>query len=204
MRSLLLAVSFLLLPITVFADDTVKVYLLAGQSNMEGKVQKVLMEHQATDAKTKSLFKHLRNDEGWITRDDVWIKYLGKHGGLTKGYGSGDRTGVELEFGWRMGDQLDDPVLLIKAAWGGHSLVKQFRPPSAGLPDEATLQEELKKAQERVTKRNAKRETDDPLPTMVDPLPRRAQAERQHRGIGARSGRRAVVGDHESTRARLS
>ena len=116
------------------AADTVKVYVLAGQSNMEGKVQRILIDHQATDEKTKEIFAHLRNDDGWITRDDVMIKYLGEHGGLTVGYGSGDRTGVELEFGTVLGDHFDEPVLLIKAAWGGHSLFKLFRSPSAGIP----------------------------------------------------------------------
>lgn len=150
------------------AADTVKVFVLAGQSNMEGKVQSKLMEHQSTDAKTKDLFKHLRNEEGWITRDDVFIKYLGQHGGLTQGYGSGDRTGVELEFGWRMGDHFEEPVLLIKAAWGGHSLVKLFRSPSAGMPPEDQLKAQLEQAQKRTTANNEKHKKNDPLPTMED------------------------------------
>ena len=41
------------------ADDTVKVFLLAGQSNMEGKAKNELITHQATDSKTAELFKHL-------------------------------------------------------------------------------------------------------------------------------------------------
>ena len=32
------------------------------------------------------------------------------------------------------GNHFKEPVLLIKAAWGGHSLYKNFRPPSAGAP----------------------------------------------------------------------
>ncbi|MEZ5305023.1 MAG: hypothetical protein R3F11_30915 [Verrucomicrobiales bacterium] len=55
---------------------------------------------QATDPKTADLFKHLRKDGEWIVRDDAFIKYLNRHGGLTTiGYGSPGRTGVELEFG---------------------------------------------------------------------------------------------------------
>lgn len=155
------------LSVSVFAGK-VKVFVLAGQSNMEGKVQSILMEHQSTDAKTKELFKHLRDDDGWIVRDDTFIKFLGKHGGLTQGYGSGDRTGVELEFGWRMGDKFDEPVLLIKAAWGGHSLVQKFRSPSAGMPTKEKLEAELKKAQEKTRKNNEKRNRTDPEPTMED------------------------------------
>jgi alpha-galactosidase len=150
------------------AADTVKVFILAGQSNMEGKVQSKLMNFQATDDKTKDLFKHLRKDNDWITRDDVMIKFLNEHGGLTVGYGSGDRTGVELQYGWKIGDHFDEPVLLIKAAWGGHSLVKLFRSPSAGLPPEEKLQEELEKAQQNVKNKNEKNNRNDPLPTLDD------------------------------------
>jgi alpha-galactosidase len=135
---------------------------------MEGKVQRKLMDFQATDAKTKDLFAHLRQGDDWITRDDVMIKFLNEHGGLTVGYGSGDRTGVELEFGWKMGDHFDEPVLLIKAAWGGHSLVKLFRSPSAGLPPDEKLQEELANAQKRVKANNEKQNKNEPLPTMDD------------------------------------
>jgi len=43
-----------------------------------------------------------------------------------------DRIGPELGFGWVVGDAFEEPVLLIKLAWGGKSLGKDFRPPSAG------------------------------------------------------------------------
>lgn len=148
--------------------DTVKVFVLAGQSNMEGKAPNALLEHQATDPKTKELFAHLRKDGRWIVRDDAFIKFLERHGGLTIGYGSRDRTGVELEFGTVMADHFDEPVLLIKAAWGGHSLFKLFRSPSAGLPSEEKLQAELEQARQRVKQRNEKKEKNDPLPTMDD------------------------------------
>ena len=144
----------------------VKVFILAGQSNMEGKAPNTLLDYQAEDPKTKDLFQHLRKDGKWIVRDDVFIKYLDRQGPLTVGYGSRGRTGVELDFGTMMGDRLDGPVLLIKAAWGGHSLVKLFRSPSAGLPADAVLQHELEQAQDRVKKNNEKRNKNDPLPTM--------------------------------------
>ena len=35
------------------AAGKVKVFILAGQSNMEGKAKNELLDHQATDAKTK-------------------------------------------------------------------------------------------------------------------------------------------------------
>ncbi len=150
------------------AEKPVKVFVLAGQSNMEGKAQNKLLEHQAVAPETRELFAHLRQDGEWLVRDDVFIKFLGRKGGLTIGYGSRDRTGVELEFGTVMGDHFDEPVLLIKTAWGGHSLFKLFRSPSAGLPDEATLEAELEQAQEKVRKENEKHGRENPLPTMEE------------------------------------
>ena len=153
---------------TSYAADTVKVFVLAGQSNMEGKAPNALFDHQATDAKTKEFFAHLRDGDKWEVRDDVFIKYLNRKGPLTLGYGSRDRTGAEFEFGHVMGEHFDEPVILIKAAWGGHSLYKLFRSPSAGLRSEEKLKEELAGAIERTKKNNEKRKRDDPLPTMED------------------------------------
>lgn len=163
-----LIVAFSFVPLLAEDSNTVKVFILAGQSNMEGKAPNALHEHQANDAKTKDLFAHLRKDGQWIVRDDVFIKFLDRHGPLTLGYGSRDRTGAELEFGHAMGNHFKEPVLLIKAAWGGHSLVKLFRSPSAGLPAQEILNKELAQAQERVTKNNEKNKKNDPLPTMAD------------------------------------
>ena len=146
----------------------VKVFLLAGQSNMEGKAPNTLLDYQAEAPATKELFQHFRKDGKWIVRDDVFIKFLDRKGPLTVGYGSPNRTGAELEFGWMMGDHFAEPVLLIKAAWGGHSLVKLFRSPSAGLPSDENLQAELKQAQERVQKDNEKNKRNNPIPTMED------------------------------------
>ena len=160
-----LLVGLVLLSGPALADGRVKVFILAGQSNMEGKAQNKLLEYQATDKKTSDLFAHLRKDDQWITRDDVFIKYLNRHGGLTIGYGSPNRTGVELELGTVLGDAFDEPVLLIKPAWGGHSLFKLFRSPSAGIPEER-IQAELVKKTERTQKNNEKNNRDDPMPTL--------------------------------------
>lgn len=149
------------------ADTTVKVFVLAGQSNMEGKARNELLEYQATNSKTQDLFTHLRMDDTWVVRDDVFIKFLDRKGPLTIGYGSPGCTGVELEFGTVMGNHFDQPVLLIKAAWGGHSLYKLFRSPSAGFP-QAMLQKELDEVQKRVTQDNEKNRKNTPLPTLED------------------------------------
>lgn len=150
------------------AEKPVKVFILAGQSNMEGKAPNKLLEYQATAEETKDQFAHLRANDEWAVRDDVYIKFLNRKGPLTVGYGSPGRTGLELEFGTVMGNHLEEPVILIKAAWGGHSLYKLFRSPSAEFPASEVLEKELKQAQDKVTQNNEKNNKSDPLPTMED------------------------------------
>ena len=153
---------------SVSAADTVKVFILAGQSNMEGKADNKLINFQATDAKTKKHFEHLRTDDAWTVRDDTFIKFLKRHGGLTTGFGSPGKTGPELEFGHLMGEHFKEPVLLIKTAWGGHSLYQKFRSPSSGLPNDKILAKMLDKAQKQVQRANEKHKRNKPLPTMDD------------------------------------
>ncbi|WP_202921449.1 sialate O-acetylesterase [Anatilimnocola aggregata] len=164
---LLIAATMAAEPLTA-ADKPVKVFILAGQSNMEGKAPNTLLDYQATDPKTKDQFAHLRKNDQWIVRDDVFIKFLDRKGPLTVGYGSPGRTGAELEFGTAMGNHFEEPVLLIKTAWGGHSLYKLFRSPSAGYPAEEVLQKELDQAQAKIRKNNEKNKKNDPLPTMEE------------------------------------
>ncbi len=133
---------------TAFADQPgkspLKVFILAGQSNMQGagiieanpnrNGGKGSLEYLVKEPATAPRFKHLVDADGdWVVRDDVWIWYFDRKGGLTVGYGAReDRIGPELQFGHVVGDWLDNQVLLIKIAWGGKSLAKDFRPPSSG------------------------------------------------------------------------
>ena len=134
----------LFVPSSLFAGDTVKVFILAGQSNMEGH-GKVNAEQKANDGKgslewlvknddTAPRFKHLADDTGqWIAREDVQIWYLGRTGNLTPGFGFREGyIGPELGFGHVVGNAFDEPVLLVKLAWGGKSVAEDFRPPSSG------------------------------------------------------------------------
>ncbi|QDT58787.1 hypothetical protein SV7mr_12880 [Stieleria bergensis] len=146
------------------AQDTVQVYILAGQSNMEGKAKNSLFDHQASAPETKEFFAHLRDGEKWLEMDDVFINYLNRNGHLTLGYGSRDRTGIEYEFGYRMGKQHKDPVLLIKTCWGGHSLYKKFRSPSNPVPD-SVLKQDLEQQVKNVQRNNEKKDRNDPAPT---------------------------------------
>lgn len=121
-----------------------KVFILAGQSNMVGagviKVDakrnggKGSLEYVVKNAKTPERFKHIVDEDGqWFVRDDVWIWDLGRTGRLTAGFGANQNSiGPEFGFGHGVGEALDEPVLLIKTAWGGKSLAKDFRPPSSG------------------------------------------------------------------------
>ncbi|HEY0549350.1 MAG TPA: sialate O-acetylesterase [Verrucomicrobiae bacterium] len=131
------------------AKKPVRVFVLAGQSNMEGKAKMSLLEYQIAQPATRPLFAHFQKDGQWIERDDVWIKFLDRQGKLTVGYGSPGCIGPELQLGWTLGDHYAEPVLLIKTAWGGSSLWRDFRPPGAGRPAEATLQKLLADAQKR-------------------------------------------------------
>lgn len=126
-------------------DTTVKVYILAGQSNMEGKGSLKLAEVQSSAPEFKDDYKHLKPDGKWIVRDDVFINFLERRGPLTVGFGSPNCVGPELEFGLKVGDAHTEPVLLIKAAWGGRSLGRDFLPPSAKQPTDAELREMVAK-----------------------------------------------------------
>ena len=118
----------------------VKVFILAGQSNMEGHGQvhslDILGEHPAHGHHLQSL----KADDGtWAVRDDVTIAWASKpqrHGPLTVGWGYGENEiGPELLFGTIMGDRFEQPVLLIKTAWGGKDVYCDFRSPSAAVPN---------------------------------------------------------------------
>ena len=56
------------------SSDPVKVFILAGQSNMEGKAPNKLLAHQATDSKTAKLFAHLRKDGEWIVEKIIDVE----------------------------------------------------------------------------------------------------------------------------------
>jgi alpha-galactosidase len=146
MRTLIAFALSIASPGPIFAADSpkpLKVFILAGQSNMEGKAKMSLAEYQAEQPGTRDLFKHWRKGGKWIEREDVWIKFLDRKGQLTAGYGSPKCIGPELEFGAVVGDRYDEPVLIIKTAWGGRSLYRDFRPPSAGMPADAVLEKML-------------------------------------------------------------
>jgi len=136
--------------ITIAEAKPIKVFILAGQSNMEGPANISTFDYIGDDPATAPLLKMMRGADGKpATAGGAWISYLtgaGENnftlnGKLTAGYGSmwgmdpskpGDKIGPEFTFGLVIDAAFDEPVLIIKAAWGGKSLHTDFRPPSAG------------------------------------------------------------------------
>jgi len=113
----------------------VDVYVLAGQSNMEGHAKVALMDVQAG----QEIYKPYRDGAKWRTFGNVLVDFFDRKGLLTVGFGSPGCIGPELGFGSVMGGRTHASVLLIKTAWGGKSLWRDFRPPSAGLPGQEVL-----------------------------------------------------------------
>jgi hypothetical protein len=150
-KILLLIVSVIALnPLVEAAQGKkLKVFILAGQSNMEGHAKVETFDYIGDDPATAPLLKQMRGDDGKPrVCDHTWISYLtgsGDNNGegtgkLTAGFGSrrnpaedGGKIGPEFTFGLTMDAALKEPVLLIKTAWGGKSLYYDFRPPSAGV-----------------------------------------------------------------------
>lgn len=130
-----------------------KVFILAGQSNMEGQGLVTMkddageekpgtLESMLKDPAKARMLKHWVDAKGeWAEkRGDVWVydvnEFGDRHGVLEFGYGwnLGVRQwfGPEMQFGHLMGEHFDNQVLIIKTAWGGRDLYKDFRPPSSG------------------------------------------------------------------------
>lgn len=130
------------------AVEPVQVYILAGQSNMEGRASVQHLTNLLQNDLTRAPYEHLVNDQNeFIERQDVLVYYpevsedefLPLAPGL--GFPAKDRFGAELEFGTVAGDaHLGGNVLLIKIAWGGKDLAVDFRPPSRGSNTYTTWQ----------------------------------------------------------------
>jgi hypothetical protein len=121
----------------------VRVFILAGQSNMEGY-------GTIEDAENNpgSLIDIIENDVdgnwdeigelgNWNSLEDAYI-YFANDGdtirtNVTVGQGNGPNLiGAELMFAHQLDEYYEEPILIIKTAWGGKNLAVDFRPPSAG------------------------------------------------------------------------
>lgn len=119
-----------------------QVFILAGQSNMQGHAKITTTEHIGMDPATKPLLDLMTVADGKPkTCERVWISSIGcagddtteQTGKLTAGFGATkEKIGPEFTFGLTMEKLTDAPILLIKTSWGGKSINTDFRPPSAG------------------------------------------------------------------------
>ena len=121
----------------------VRVFVLAGQSNMQGYGTISDPENDPG-----SLVHVIENDvdkeweeiggvDNWNTLQGASL-YFANNGdtiraNVTVGQGANaNLIGPELMFAHQLDAYYDDPVLIIKTAWGGKNLAEDFRPPSAG------------------------------------------------------------------------
>jgi hypothetical protein len=147
MKRSILGLYFAMVFASFAAADPLKVYILAGQSNMEGHAKLSSFDHIGMDPKTAPILKEMRGASGEpVELEDVWITYrTGKEedqpgvGKLTAGFGArrvstedGGKIGPEFTFGIYTRKLVNKPILIIKTAWGGKSINTDFRPPSAG------------------------------------------------------------------------
>ena len=138
---------------TFAAGKPLKVFILVGQSNMQGQAAQSTLAGMAMDPETKPLYDKLVDKDGKPrVHENVYIAdfsggggskgkpitFTEKHGKLTVGWGADfsspepSKVGPELAFGVTMYENLREPILLIKTSRGGKSLKLNFRPPSGG------------------------------------------------------------------------
>jgi alpha-galactosidase len=129
-------------PASAAEKQRLKVFVLAGQSNMQGHAKVTTFEHIGMDPATKPMLDAMLGKDGKpMVCERVWISSIGcgkdpqeeQLGKLTAGFGaSAEKIGPEFTFGLYMEKFTDAPLLLIKTSWGGKSLNTDFRSPSAG------------------------------------------------------------------------
>ena len=121
-----------------------KVFILAGQSNMDGQADIATIDFlgEDPDPARAALLKIFKPNGKPMTRGDVWVTSDDVSGELQPGFGGrkdysklGHNIGPEYGFGYYMGEASGQQILLIKYAPGGQSLFQNFRPPSAGMPN---------------------------------------------------------------------
>lgn len=138
----------------VSAAEPLQVFILAGQSNMEGHAHQRVLDYMAEDPETVDLLRQMKSPDGTYRKvPHTYVSYLtgengringgnmevtgqlrvgfGSQGGTPKGQ-LGEKLGPELAFGITMQSHLKRPILIIKTAWGGQSLHTDFRSPSSG------------------------------------------------------------------------
>ena len=115
-----LCLGLLLFAAPAMAKGKIKVFILAGQSNMEGHGQVSSLEHLGNHPKYGGLLKKLKSSDGsWAVRKDVTVAWKSregkKKGPLCVGWGAEDQElGPELMFGTVMGDLPGDFEVIVR------------------------------------------------------------------------------------------
>ncbi len=141
---------FALTAIHTLAGKPLKVFIMAGQSNMQGKAKVSTIERLPMTEDGKQLYQDMMVKDGLpsAAKDVYGVYFSGDD--MTKGnasplsvsqgplpsYGEilspSTTFGPDYTFSIYMQKHLNEPFLIIKTAWGGRDLLQQFRPPSAG------------------------------------------------------------------------
>jgi len=136
-------------------DKPLKVYVLAGQSNMQGQAQVSTIERLKLSGGNMEMYKAMVGEDGKpVAPKGVYGVYF-TGGDMKKGEARpleevrgqlapgfmenaepSTKFGPEYTFGIYMQKHLGEPIMIIKTAWGGRNLLQQFRPPSAGAYEE--------------------------------------------------------------------
>lgn len=124
-----------------------KVFILAGQSNMQGHASLRNLEYLLYNEETAADYEHLKDKKGdWVLRNDVWVSTNdgNRVGSLKPGFGANEwKFGPELGFGWTVGEKLEQQVLLIKTCWGGKNVKCDFLSPGSPMPTAEQLAQDL-------------------------------------------------------------
>jgi alpha-galactosidase len=126
--------------------EPLKVYILVGQSNMQGKARVHTIERLNMTEDSRQMYRDMVGEDGRprAVKDAYGVYFTTSRGRpqeiagpLVPGFGEEidprkTNFGPEFTFGIYMRKYLNEPFLIIKTAWGGKNILQQFRPPSAG------------------------------------------------------------------------
>ena len=121
----------------------VRVFVLAGQSNMVGYGSIFDPENDPGSLEdviqndVDGVWSNIGGPGNWTSLDNAFLYFARDEDtiktNVTVGQGAHPHLiGPELMFAYQLDEYYDDPILIIKTAWGGKSLAEDFRPPSAG------------------------------------------------------------------------
>lgn len=166
--SLFLTLFISLLGFSELLAKPLKIYILAGQSNMSGYGNLKTLDYMKRDPVTVSILNEIVDEKGESKIiENVWISQVHKSGKLSTGYGAnrgGPKIGPELTFGIYMHKIVKEPILIIKTSWGATSLHTDWRSPSAGpfkfsnafLSEGKMSEQELAKLKEQKVEKSGK------------------------------------------------